>query len=86
MASLSSNLRLLLRHGDLWLIAGLFGTVMLLILPVAPWLLDGLLAISIAMSLLTLLVILYVRQPSDFSSRCFFIYTICLKTIILIQM
>ena len=68
MASLSSNLRLLLRHGDLWLIAGLFGTVMLLILPVAPWLLDGLLAISIAMSLLTLLVILYVRQPSDFSS------------------
>ncbi|MEI6780986.1 MAG: flagellar biosynthesis protein FlhA [Verrucomicrobiota bacterium] len=37
-------------------------------LPVAPWILDGLLAISIAMSLLTLLVILYVRQPSDFSS------------------
>jgi flagellar biosynthesis protein FlhA len=68
MATLSSNLRLLLRHGDLWLITGLFGTVMLLILPVAPWILDGLLAISIAMSLLTLLVILYVRQPSDFSS------------------
>ena len=60
MATLSSNLRLLLRHGDLWLITGLFGTVMLLILPVAPWILDGLLAISIAMSLLTLLVILYV--------------------------
>lgn len=68
MATLSSSLRQLLRHGDLWLIAGLFGTVMLLILPVAPWILDGLLSISVALSLLTLLVILYVRQPSDFSS------------------
>ena len=68
MTSLSTNLRLLLRHGDLWLIVGLFGTVMLLILPVAPWLLDGLLAMSIGLSLLTLLVILYVRQPSEFSS------------------
>jgi flagellar biosynthesis protein FlhA len=68
MAKLSTNLRLLLRHGDLWLIAGLFGTVMLLILPVAPWILDGLLSISVALSLLTLLVILYVRQPSDFTS------------------
>ena len=68
MATLSSNLRLLLRHSDLWLITGLFGTVMLLILPVAPWLLDCLLTVSIAFSLLTLLVILYVRQPSDFSS------------------
>ena len=64
MAKLSDNLRLLLRHGDLWL----FGTVLLLILPVVPSFLDGLLAISIALSLLTLLVILYVRQPSDFSS------------------
>ena len=68
MTSLSTNLRRFLRHSDLWLITGLFGTVMLLILPVAPWILDGLLTISIALSLLTLLVILYVRQPSDFSS------------------
>ena len=68
MAKLSDNLRLLLRHGDLWLITGLFGTVLLLILPVVPSFLDCLLAMSIALSLLTLLVILYVRQPSDFSS------------------
>jgi flagellar biosynthesis protein FlhA len=67
MAKLSQNLRLLLKHGDLWLITGLFGTVLLLILPVAPTVLDGLLALSIALSLLTLLVILYVRQPSDFT-------------------
>jgi flagellar biosynthesis protein FlhA len=68
MAKLSDNLRLLLRHGDLWLITGLFGTVLLLILPVAPNLLDCLLAMSIAVSLLTLLIILYVRQSSDFTS------------------
>ncbi len=67
MAKLSQNLRLLLRHGDLWLIAALFGTVLLLILPIPPALLDSLLATSIAVSLLTLLVILYVKQPSDFS-------------------
>jgi len=67
MAKLSQNLRLLLKHGDLWLITGLFGTVLLLILPIPPGLLDSLLATSIALSLLTLLVILYVRQPSDFS-------------------
>ena len=56
-----------MEHGDVWLIAGLFGTVLLLILPVPTMLLDGLLAASIALSLLTLLVILYVRQPADFT-------------------
>jgi flagellar biosynthesis protein FlhA len=67
MAKLSDNLRMLFRHGDLWLVTALFGTVMLLILPVAPFVLDTLLAISIAMSLLVLLVILYLREPADFT-------------------
>ena len=67
MAKLSTSLRLLLRHSDLWLITGLFGAVLLLILPVAPAFLDCLLAFSIALSLLTLLVILYVRQSSEFT-------------------
>ncbi len=57
----------LLSYGDLWLVGGLFGTVLLLILPVYPFLLDTLLAISIALSLLILLVILYVKDPSDFT-------------------
>jgi flagellar biosynthesis protein FlhA len=51
----------------MWLILGLFGTVLLLVLPIPPFLLDGLLALSIAISLLTLLVILYLRQPADFT-------------------
>jgi len=56
-----------LRQGDLWLILGLFGTVMLLILPVPPIALDLFLAISIALSLLILLVILYLEDASDFT-------------------
>lgn len=52
---------------DLWLVIGVFGTVLLLILPVPPWLLDLLLAVSIASSLLILLVILYLDDPSDFT-------------------
>ena len=57
----------LLGLGDLWLTAGLFGTILLMILPVLPILLDGLLAISIALSLLVMLVILYVKEPADFT-------------------
>ena len=40
---------------------------LLLILPVSPFILDTLLAVSIALSLLILLVILYVKEPADFT-------------------
>ena len=67
MGSLSDKLRSLLRYGDLWLVAGLFGTILLLILPIPPFLLDLLLTVSISLSLLTLLVILYLRTPAEFT-------------------
>jgi flagellar biosynthesis protein FlhA len=67
MGALSDKLRKLLRYGDLWLVAALFGTILLLILPVPPVLLDLLLTVSISLSLLTLLVILYLRQPAEFT-------------------
>jgi len=60
-------MRKLLRHGDLWLVFALFGTILLLILPVPPVLLDLLLTVSIGLSLLTLLVILYLRTPAEFT-------------------
>ncbi|MBL9126125.1 MAG: flagellar biosynthesis protein FlhA [Verrucomicrobiales bacterium] len=63
----ASNVSRLLKNGDLLLTAALFGTLLLMIVPVAPFLLDGLLAISIAISLLILLVILYVKEPADFT-------------------
>jgi flagellar biosynthesis protein FlhA len=67
MAKSKSNLASLLMQGDLWLIVGIFGTILLLIFPVPPLILDLLLTISIALSLLILLVILYVEEPADFS-------------------
>src|SRR5579863_1408883 len=57
----------LLGSGDVLLVIGLFGTVLLMILPIHPFLLDGFLALSIAMSLLILLAILYVKEPADFT-------------------
>ena len=67
MGSLSDKMRKLLRYGDLWLVFGLFGTILLLILPIPPFLLDLLLTVSIGLSLLTLLVILYLRTPAEFT-------------------
>ncbi|RFC43396.1 MAG: flagellar biosynthesis protein FlhA [Verrucomicrobia bacterium] len=56
-----------LKKGDLAFVAALFGTVILLVVPVGPVLLDLLLATSIAISLLILLIIVYVKEPEDFS-------------------
>ena len=58
----------LLKHTDLLFTAALFGTVVLLVLPVPTALLDLLLAASIAISLMILLVIIYVKDPSEFSA------------------
>ena len=54
-------------RGDTLVTFGLFGIVLLLVIPLPPVLLDLLLAASIASSLLILLVIVYVKEPSDFS-------------------
>jgi flagellar biosynthesis protein FlhA len=67
MGALSDRMRNLLKYGDLWLVAALFGTILVLIMPVVPFMLDLLLTVSIAASLLVLLVILYLRQPADFT-------------------
>src|SRR5437868_487315 len=67
MGALSDRMRKLLKYGDLWLVCALFGTILLLILPVAPVILDLLLTLSISLSLLTLLVILYLRKPAEFT-------------------
>ncbi len=67
MGALSDRMRNLLKYGDLWLVGALFGTILVLILPVVPFMLDLLLTVSIAASLLVLLVILYLRTPADFT-------------------
>jgi flagellar biosynthesis protein FlhA len=67
MPTKQSPIARLLGQGDLFLTFGLLGTVLLMVLPVSAFLLDGLLAMSIALSLLIMLVILYVKDPSDFT-------------------
>jgi len=67
MGALSDRMRSLLKYGDLWLVGALFGTILVLILPVMPFMLDLLLTVSIAASLLVLLVILYLRTPAEFT-------------------
>ena len=52
---------------NLFVSFGLFGTVILLVFPVSPMLMDFLLATSIGMSLLMLLMVVYVKEPSEFS-------------------
>ncbi len=68
MANPVSNIGRLLKQGDILLIIGVFATVMLMVMPVSPFVLDAMLAISIALSLLILLVILYLKDPSDFTA------------------
>ncbi len=65
--SKKSNLAVLFKNGDVLLVGALFVTILLMILPIHPFLLDGFLAISIALSLLVLLSILYVKEPADFT-------------------
>src|SRR5580698_11633699 len=62
-----SNLSRLYKNGDVILVGALFVTILLMVLPIHPFLLDGFLTISIALSLLVLLAILYVKEPADFT-------------------
>ena len=60
-------LALVMGNSDLLVTLGLFGVILVMVFPVTPWILDGLLAINIAVSLLLLLVILYLKEAAEFS-------------------
>ena len=62
------NFLALLKRGDLLFILALFGTIVLLVVPVPAIMLDLLLAASIGISLLMLLIIIYVKDPPEFSA------------------
>jgi flagellar biosynthesis protein FlhA len=55
------------KRADLVFTVALFSTVLLLIMPVPTLVLDMLLAISLGFSLLVLMVIVYVKDPPEFS-------------------
>ncbi len=58
----------LLKQSDLIFTLGLFGVILLLVLPVPTWILDFLLSLNIGLSMMILLVIIYVKDPPEFSS------------------
>lgn len=66
-ATSASRIQTLFRNGDYFLAIALFSVIMLLVLPLPKLGLDMLLAINIAVSLLILLVIIYVKEPVQFS-------------------
>ena len=67
METLKKRLAGYAKQSDLWLILGLFATVMMLVMPIPTFVLDLSLAFSIAMSLLILLIILYVQEAAEFN-------------------
>jgi flagellar biosynthesis protein FlhA len=70
VSGFASNLlsrKWLSQHTDLIFTGALFATIVLLVIPVPPLILDLLLSASIGISLLILLVIIYVEDVSDFS-------------------
>ena len=60
--------RFLRENGEILVVVGIVSVVGLLVFPLPPALLDLFLALSIASSLLVLLVALYIDKPLQFSS------------------
>jgi flagellar biosynthesis protein FlhA len=58
----------LLVRGEMWLALGVITILVMLILPMPTWLLDFMLGISIASSVLILMVTLFIQRPTDLSS------------------
>ena len=55
------------KQTDLVFTFALFGIILLLILPIPSGLMDLLLALNIGISLLILLIIIYLKDPSEFT-------------------
>ena len=67
LAGLRSSFKNFSGNSDLGFVVGLFGAVLLLVLPVHKDVLSILLVVSIAISLLILLTVIYVKDPPEFS-------------------
>lgn len=65
--TIKEKLSMLKGYGDLGFVGGLFLAIFLLVVPVHKDLLSLLLVISIAISLLILLTIIYLKDPAEFS-------------------
>jgi flagellar biosynthesis protein FlhA len=57
-----------LKRSDLGLAVGIMAILVVLILPLPPWLLDVCLALSLSLSILILMTAVFVRKPLEFSA------------------
>ena len=55
-------------RGDILFAIGIIGIVMVLVLPMPPWLLDISLALSLSFSVLILMTVLFIEKPLDLST------------------
>ena len=67
-ADVMNRLVLALKRGDIALALGVACILVVLILPMPSWLLDVSLAISMTLSVLVLMTVLFISRPLDFSS------------------
>ena len=67
MAEENKNIKRVWDFSDLALVFFMFGTLLVLIIPVHQVVMDMLLGVSLALALLILLVILFIKNPSDFT-------------------
>ena len=67
MAAEEKNVKRVWDFSDLALVFFMFGTLLVLIIPVHQIMMDMLLGVSLALALLILLVILFLKNPSDFT-------------------
>jgi flagellar biosynthesis protein FlhA len=57
----------LIRRGNLFFSVGMIGIVFILVLPLPTWMIDALLSLSIAISVLIIMLISNIKRPTDFS-------------------
>jgi len=55
------------RRGNLLFSVGMIGIVFILVLPLPTWMIDVLLSLSIAISVLIIMLISNIKRPTDFS-------------------
>ena len=56
-----------LKRGNLFFSVGMVGIVFILVLPLPTWMIDALLSLSIAISVLIIMLISNIKKPTDFS-------------------
>src|SRR5438445_12213478 len=57
-----------LKHGEIALAIGILAILVVLLLPLPPWLLDLALSFSITFAILILMTSVFIRKPLEFSS------------------